>query len=166
MFTPAQSRAARGILDWTQDRLAAQAAVSLSTVKDFESGRRTPIANNLAAIQRALEGGGVEFTNGNQPGVRLSLPAAASGHSSKPGLSPKGASSEASDMAAHQIDKLGDASATAEERKTRKRRLLKGPTEFRDMRVDLPAAPARAPKPPAGAKQAARKSTKATKAKR
>jgi hypothetical protein len=27
--------------------------------------------NNLAAIQHALEAAGVEFTNGDQPGVRL-----------------------------------------------------------------------------------------------
>jgi hypothetical protein len=30
-----------------------------------------PSANNLAAIQRALEAAGVEFTNGDQPGVRM-----------------------------------------------------------------------------------------------
>lgn len=48
--------------------------------------------------------------------------------------SPK-AASKASDMAGQQIDKLGDASATNEERQSRKRRLLKGPKEFRDIRV-------------------------------
>jgi hypothetical protein len=30
-----------------------------------------PTTNNLAAIQRALEEAGVEFTNGEQPGVRM-----------------------------------------------------------------------------------------------
>jgi hypothetical protein len=50
--------------------------------------------------------------------------------------SPK-AASKASDMAGHQIDKLGDPSATPEERHQRKRRLLKGPGEFRDMRADV-----------------------------
>ena len=66
-------------------------------------------------------------------------------------------SSTASEMAGHQLDELGDASATAEERKTRKQRLLKGPTEFRDIRIDHPARePARASKPPAGAKTAMR----------
>jgi transcriptional regulator with XRE-family HTH domain len=75
MFTAAQCRGARGIINWTQERLATEAGVSLSTVKDFESGRRTPIANNLAAIQHALEAAGVEFTNGDQPGVRLVKPA-------------------------------------------------------------------------------------------
>jgi hypothetical protein len=45
------------------------------------------------------------------------------------------AASKASDMAGKQIDKLGDASATVEERQSRKRRLLKGPKEFRDIRT-------------------------------
>jgi transcriptional regulator with XRE-family HTH domain len=78
MFTAAQSRGARGILEWTQERLASDAGVGLSTVKDFESGRRTPIGNNLAAMKNALERGGVEFTNGSQPGVRLKASGAAS----------------------------------------------------------------------------------------
>jgi Arc/MetJ-type ribon-helix-helix transcriptional regulator len=48
------------------------------------------------------------------------------------------ATSKASDMAARQIDKIGDPSATDEERQQRKRRLLKGPREFRDIRGNLP----------------------------
>jgi transcriptional regulator with XRE-family HTH domain len=78
MITPVQSRGARGILDWTQDRLATEAGVSLSTVKDFEAGRRTPIGNNLAALRRALEYGGIEFIQGNGggPGARLRKPVA------------------------------------------------------------------------------------------
>jgi hypothetical protein len=41
---------------------------------------------------------------------------------------------KAAEMAAHEIDQLGDQSATGEERASRKRRLLSGPKEFRDMR--------------------------------
>ena len=51
--------------------------------------------------------------------------------------SPK-AVSKASKLAGEQIDKLADSSATDEERHTRKRRLLKGPVEFRDIRGDIP----------------------------
>ena len=70
-MSPEQCRAARSWLDWSQQDLAARAKVSLSTVRDFEKRRRKPIANNLAAIRRALEAAGVEFTNGDAPGVRL-----------------------------------------------------------------------------------------------
>jgi len=54
-----------------------------------------------------------------------------------PRPSPKVAS-KASELAAQQIDQLADPSATDEERQTRKRRLLTGPKEFRDIRGDLP----------------------------
>ncbi len=47
MISPEQSRAARGWLDWSQEELAKRANVSLSTVRDFEKGRRVPIGNNL-----------------------------------------------------------------------------------------------------------------------
>jgi Arc/MetJ-type ribon-helix-helix transcriptional regulator len=48
------------------------------------------------------------------------------------------AASKALDLASQQIDKLIDPSTSDEDRKTRKRRLLKGPKEFRDFRGDLP----------------------------
>ena len=52
----------------------------------------------------------------------------------------KKATSKASDMAGTEIDRMGDKSATDEERTSRKRRLLKGPKEFRDFRSDHPKA--------------------------
>jgi ribosome-binding protein aMBF1 (putative translation factor) len=58
---PEQSRAARAWLDWSQEELAAKASVSLSTVRDFEKGRRVPIANNLGAMRVALESAGIAF---------------------------------------------------------------------------------------------------------
>jgi len=60
-MSPEQCRAARAWLDWSQDKLAAKAQVSNSTLREFEAGRRLPIANNLAAIRRALENAGIEF---------------------------------------------------------------------------------------------------------
>lgn len=61
-MSPEQVRAARGWLAWTQAELADRASVGVSTVKSYEAGERTPIANNLAAIKAALEKAGIKFT--------------------------------------------------------------------------------------------------------
>jgi hypothetical protein len=45
---------------------------------------------------------------------------------------------KAAAMAGREIDRLGDREATREQRAQRKRRLIKGPREFRGMRGDLP----------------------------
>ena len=45
---------------------------------------------------------------------------------------------KAAEMAGEAIDRQADQSATAEERQSRKRRLLKGPAEFRELRLDHP----------------------------
>jgi DNA-binding transcriptional regulator YiaG len=65
-MTPEQCRAARGWLNWTQVDLATRAKTSLSTVKDFEGGRRVPIANNLMAMRVALENAGIGFVDGGE----------------------------------------------------------------------------------------------------
>jgi ribosome-binding protein aMBF1 (putative translation factor) len=71
-MSPEQVRAARGWLGWSQSDLAKRASVGLSTLKDFENGNRTPIANNLNAIQRALEAAGIElvFDGSTAVGIR------------------------------------------------------------------------------------------------
>jgi ribosome-binding protein aMBF1 (putative translation factor) len=61
-MSPEQVRAARNWLAWTQAELAAKANVGLSTVKDYEGGKRVPIANNLEAMKRALEDAGMTIT--------------------------------------------------------------------------------------------------------
>jgi hypothetical protein len=46
---------------------------------------------------------------------------------------------KAADMAGHIIDQQADQSALPDEQESRKRELLKGPKEFRDLRRDHPA---------------------------
>lgn len=73
MITPAQSRAARALLEWSQEELARAAHLGLSTIRDFEKGRRTPSHNNMLGIRTALEAAGVIFIpeDGEGVGVRL-----------------------------------------------------------------------------------------------
>jgi hypothetical protein len=53
--------------------LAAEAAgLGLSTVVDYERSRRVVSDDAVQAIRSALEGAGVTFTIGNEPGVKLS----------------------------------------------------------------------------------------------
>ena len=56
--------------------LARAAKVSVDTVVRFERGEELK-ERTVAALQRAFEFAGVEFTNGEQPGVRLTKAAAA-----------------------------------------------------------------------------------------
>lgn len=61
MLSPEQCRAARGWLSWSQDDLAKRAKVGLSTLKDFENGKRTPMRNNLEAIRHTIEAAGLKL---------------------------------------------------------------------------------------------------------
>jgi transcriptional regulator with XRE-family HTH domain len=71
MITPAQCRAARGLVDLSQQQLADAAKVGVVTVRQFEAGAAQPRNATAEVIQRALEAAGVEFTNGGRPGVRM-----------------------------------------------------------------------------------------------
>jgi transcriptional regulator with XRE-family HTH domain len=64
IITPAQSRAARALLGWSQQDLARKASVATSTVADFERGQRSPVPNNLEALKSALEKHGITFPPG------------------------------------------------------------------------------------------------------
>lgn len=76
-ITPAQCLATCALLDWTQEDLKSQSKVSKRIILHLEkeSGRQ-PLAISLDAIQRALEAGGVQFTNSDEPGVKLRKPSA------------------------------------------------------------------------------------------
>lgn len=72
-ITPAQVKAARALLGWSQRDLATHAKVAVSTVADFERGQRVPMPNNIDAIRQAIEAGGVRLAAGGA--VVGSLPA-------------------------------------------------------------------------------------------
>ena len=70
-MTPAQSRAARALLDMTQSELARLAGLGLSTVVDFEKNRRLVSKDAVEAVRRAFEELGIEFLRDlNGEGVR------------------------------------------------------------------------------------------------
>jgi transcriptional regulator with XRE-family HTH domain len=73
MITPEQCRAARGLLDWSQAKLAEEAGIGIVTVRQFEAGSHESRRATLQVVVRAFELAGVEFIeeNGGGPGVRL-----------------------------------------------------------------------------------------------
>jgi transcriptional regulator with XRE-family HTH domain len=76
IILPVQCRMARAAVGLGIRDLAAAAKVSMDTVARFERGEELK-ERTIEALQRALEAAGVEFTNGEQPGVRLNKSAAA-----------------------------------------------------------------------------------------
>jgi hypothetical protein len=73
IITGGQMRAARAFLRWSADDLAKAAKVGVATVRRAEAQDDVPnlLVNNMEAIRRALEDAGIEFTNGDAQGVRL-----------------------------------------------------------------------------------------------
>jgi hypothetical protein len=56
----------------SQADIAKTTGLSLPTIKRAESERDVSVSGDaISAIRSALESAGVEFTNGEQPGVRL-----------------------------------------------------------------------------------------------
>ncbi len=76
IFLPVQCRMARAALGLGIRELAAAAKVSADTIARFERGDELK-ERTIEALQHVLEAAGVEFTNGDQPGVRLTKAAAA-----------------------------------------------------------------------------------------
>ena len=72
-IVPGQVRAARALLDWSRERLAAESGVPIRTLDRLEGGEGSPQRRTLAAIRATLEVAGVEFIpeNGGGAGVRL-----------------------------------------------------------------------------------------------
>ncbi len=68
-----QVKAARALLGWSQKDLAQVSGVSEATIKRLEAGEGDLGGRQatVGAIRTALETAGAEFTNADQPGVRL-----------------------------------------------------------------------------------------------
>ncbi len=75
MITNTQLRAARGLIGWSQARLAEASGLGIATSKRME-GERGPLrssAENVLKVKQALEDAGVIFIDAGEegPGVRL-----------------------------------------------------------------------------------------------
>lgn len=72
-MTPQQCRAARAMLNLSQDNLAELSGVAVSSIIPFEKEQRSPRAATIDSLRTALEAVGVEFIaeNGGGAGVRL-----------------------------------------------------------------------------------------------
>jgi transcriptional regulator with XRE-family HTH domain len=74
LLTPEQCRAARSLLDWTQDKLAESADVSRATIADFENCQRSPNRSSLHMLAQTFFAAGVDLIpeeDSNGVGVRL-----------------------------------------------------------------------------------------------
>ena len=70
MISGTQCRMARAALRISVRELASMAKVATDTIARLEADKELK-PRTVEAIQHALEKAGVEFTNGNKPGVRL-----------------------------------------------------------------------------------------------
>jgi transcriptional regulator with XRE-family HTH domain len=79
LISTRQIKAARAMLAWSQADLARASGVSEPTIARLEAveGEIGGREGTAEKIRKALESAGVEFTNGDQPGVRLTKDAAA-----------------------------------------------------------------------------------------
>ena len=66
--TPHQIRAARALLDWSQNDLGAHTGLSQAAIANIETGKHRPNEGTLSAILKAFTLGGIEFIDG---GVRV-----------------------------------------------------------------------------------------------
>src|SRR4051794_32586344 len=75
MPSPAQLRAARVLLGLSQAEIAGGSCLSVPTVKRAEADAGVRVSDAVrAAITIVLKNAGVEFINGDEPGVKLKRP--------------------------------------------------------------------------------------------
>ena len=69
ILLPAQCRAARGLINWSQGELADRAGVSRSTVKDFETERHALHHSTERLLIDAIEAAGVILIIADEAGA-------------------------------------------------------------------------------------------------
>jgi Arc/MetJ-type ribon-helix-helix transcriptional regulator len=89
----------------------------LKALDDWISNQKPPFPTRPEAVRRLLE-------------------MALGSRNERPARYPEKVAAKARELASRAIDGLIDPSAPAEEKATRKRRILKGPSVFREVRVD------------------------------
>ncbi|MBN9469978.1 MAG: helix-turn-helix transcriptional regulator [Bosea sp.] len=77
MITPAQMRAGRALLGWSQQQLAAAAKIGLASVNNYERGASDPRLSTLREARDAMAKAGVIFiepAGGEGEGAKLASP--------------------------------------------------------------------------------------------
>jgi len=67
-ITSGQIKAARALLNWSQEELAGNASLSVATIRKLELGHISPRHSTTSVIRRAIENAGLEFMDSD--GVR------------------------------------------------------------------------------------------------
>lgn len=75
-ISPGQSRAARGLLGWSEADLAGRSGLDEDLVRAFENGTGDPPSGRIEVLRSALMAAGIVFTGGATPGVSLDRSAA------------------------------------------------------------------------------------------
>jgi transcriptional regulator with XRE-family HTH domain len=70
-INPAQCRAARALLNWSQEELVENSKTTRKIVANFERGATSPHPRNMTLITAAFESQGIKFLKRNGEGVLL-----------------------------------------------------------------------------------------------
>jgi ribosome-binding protein aMBF1 (putative translation factor) len=74
VITSAQIRQARELLGWEHSDLARRTHIDIYFLRAAERGNTTALkASQVDAVENAFQSAGVEFTNGDEPGVKLTM---------------------------------------------------------------------------------------------
>lgn len=71
VMSPAQSRAARALLGWSEADLAGKAGLDPALVRDFEGGYGDSPSGQIEVLRSTLTAAGIVFMGAPTPGVQL-----------------------------------------------------------------------------------------------